>query len=179
MIGSARRGQIIRDVDALITNERAVPLMLRYADCVPVLCYDPVRRAVGVIHAGWRGTVKKIVTRTVQAMVREYGTRPADLVACIGPAVGPCCYNVGEIVLGPARAAFDGAAALTTVRQGKIHFDLWEANAVQLRALGVHRIEIARLCTAEKHFRPVFGPRRGPTHRPVRRAHCAAVGASK
>ncbi len=149
VVTSAQRGQIVRAVDALATNERGLPLMLRYADCVPILFFDPVHRAIAVAHAGWRGTVIKIVTNTVRAMEDAFASRPADLVACIGPSIGPCCYCVGTDVVDQARAAFDPADGLLHARDGKVYFDLWEANARQLREMGVERIEVARMCTAE------------------------------
>jgi hypothetical protein len=112
--------------------------------------FDPVHRAVGLVHAGWRGTVLKITSAAVRAMMRAFDTRPGDLIAGIGPSVGPCCYTVGEDVAVQVRASFQGNESLLSLRQGKIHFDLWDANAIQLRSLGVKRIEVAGLCTAHR-----------------------------
>ena len=150
VVGTAQRGTIIRDVDALLTNEPRIPLMLRYADCVPIFFFDPVRRAIGLAHAGWRGTVSKIATKAARAMFDAFSTQPRDLIACIAPSIGPCCYRIGEDVTAQVRAAFvDADELLISQPDGSMHFDLWQANARQLRALGVERIEIAEICTAD------------------------------
>ncbi len=151
IVSAEHCGTRIHDVDALVANAPNVPLLLRFADCVPILFFDPVRRAIGVAHAGWRGTVMKTASKTAQAMFDAFGTRPRDLIACIAPSIGPCCYRVGDEVIERARAAFENADELL-IRQadGSIHFDLWQANACQLRALGVEQIEMANICTAHR-----------------------------
>jgi len=150
VVGTAQSGAIICEVDALLTNTPGVPLMLRYADCVPIFFFDPVHRAMGVAHAGWRGTVGKIATQATRTMIDVFGTRPRDLIACLAPSIGPCCYRIGEDVVAQVRAAFDDADELLhTQADGSVHFDLWQANAQQLRALGVEQIEIAGICTAD------------------------------
>ena len=134
--------------DALITNRPEVSLFLRFADCLPVLMYDPKRRAVGVAHAGWRGSLKKIAKATVEAMAERYGTRPEDLVAGVGPGIGPCHYAVGPEVVAQTRAAFNGAAdSLLQVHDGGYHLDLWAANRAALQEAGVEQIEVAGICT--------------------------------
>ncbi|MDE3090948.1 MAG: peptidoglycan editing factor PgeF [Chloroflexota bacterium] len=151
VVGAAQCGTIVRDVDALLTNEPGVALMLRYADCVPILFFDPVHRAIGVAHAGWRGTVAKIAARAARAMFTSFGTRPRDLVACIAPSIGPCCYRIGTDVIAHVRAAFENAEELLVPQPGGgAYFDLWEANAQPLRELGVERIEVAQICTAHR-----------------------------
>lgn len=149
IVGASQRGTRIANVDALLTNEPGLPLMLRFADCVPILLYDPVHRAIGVAHAGWRGTVMKIATRAARAMFDTFSTRPRDLIACIAPSIGPCCYRIGDDVIARVRDAFDNADELLIAHNGDIHLDLWQANAAQLRALGVEQIEIAQICTAD------------------------------
>jgi YfiH family protein len=150
-IVSARHcGTCVTGVDALLTNEPSVPLLLRFADCVPILFFDPVQRAIAVTHAGWRGTVTQIAAKTVQAMRDAFGTRPRDLIACIAPSIGPCCYRVSDDVIARVRAAFDNADELLIPHDGGAHFDLWQANARQLRAVGVEQIEIAQICTAHR-----------------------------
>lgn len=143
------RGTRIQGVDGLITNERGVNLMLRFADCVPILLYDPAHQAIGIAHAGWRGTVAKVVTHTVRAMQDAFETRPQDLIACIGPSIGPCCYEIGGDVRARVETAFPETSALLLHQNGATHLDLWQANALQLRALGVQDIEIAAVCTAD------------------------------
>lgn len=148
VVDARHRGTRIKDVDALLTNTPDVALMLRFADCVPILLYDPAHRAIGVVHAGWRGTVLKVTTRAVQAMRDAFGTRPRDVLAGIAPSIGPCCYRVGEPVIAHARAAYANADELLIAHNGDLHFDLWQANATQLRELGVEQIETANICTA-------------------------------
>lgn len=149
IVGAADRGTCIADVDALLTNEPGVSLLLRFADCVPILLFDPSHRAIAAVHAGWRGTVGQIATHAVTAMGAQFYTRPRDLIACIGPSIGPCCYRVGADVIIQVRAAFSDSDELLVTRDGATHFDLWQANARQLQTLGVEQIEIAKLCTAE------------------------------
>jgi polyphenol oxidase len=143
------RGRVCSGYDALITDRPHVPLLLRYADCTPVLLYDRPHHAIAVIHSGWRGTVAGIVPATLAAMQHAYGSRPEDLVAAIGPSIGPCCYEVGPEVEDAVRAAFaDPEALLLRRASGRRHFDLWAANLRWLQDAGVHRIEVAELCTA-------------------------------
>lgn len=141
-------GQPFRETDALVTATPGVFLMLRYADCVPVLLVDPLRRAVGIAHAGWRGTLALVAQRTAATMLAEFGCRAHDLRAAIGPAIGPCCYEVGDEVAAKARAVFAGQAdALLLPRAGRTYLDLWQANRLQLEAVGVGQVEVAGICT--------------------------------
>ena len=150
MITARERGTRIANVDALITNQPGVNLLLRFADCVPILFYDPAHHAIGIAHAGWRGTVMKIATNTVNALRDAFGTRPRYLIVGIAPSICPCCYRVGDDVIARVRDAFANADELLIAQNGAIHFDLWQANASQLRALGVEQIEIAQICTAHR-----------------------------
>lgn len=135
--------------DALITDRPDVTLLLRFADCVPILLFDPKRPAVGLVHAGWRGTLARVSTAAVEAMGARYGSRPADLHAAIGPSIGPCHYAVGEEVVAQTRATFEHADDDLLARvNGSHHLDLWAANARALREAGVSNIEVAGLCTA-------------------------------
>ena len=140
------------DYDALVTAVPGVALVVRVADCVPVLLYDPVRRATGAVHAGWRGTVAGAVREAVRALTEAFGTRPADLLAGVGPAIGPCCYEIDTPVMDAVRRAFGEGAAdlLRPVDAGHARLDLWEANRRLLLAAGVpaERIQVAHLCTA-------------------------------
>jgi len=143
------RGQALPATDALITDSPGVALLLRFADCLPVLLYDPVHGALGLAHAGWRGTVAGITKKTVLAMTEAYGSNPADIIAGLGPGIGPCCYQVGAEVVELVKANFnDWQELLYPQDDGSLHFDLREANRRQLAALGVERIEVAQLCTA-------------------------------
>ncbi len=155
------RGGSLGQADALITATPFVPLVQRYADCTPILLYDPVRHACGIAHAGWRGTAARCAEATVRAMVEAFGSHPVDLIAGIGPAIGPCCYEVGADVIAAIRAGHrqtDGLL-LPTAHPDKAYLDLWQANAEQLREAGVRHIEIAGLCTACR--RDLFFSHRG------------------
>lgn len=148
IVGTADRGTQIQNVDALITHSPDLPLLLQYADCVPVFLYDPKRRAIGVVHAGWRGTVAKIAAKAVQAMCDAFGTEIKDVRACIGPSIGPCCYQVGNEVIAQIRAAYHRTDDLLLQHDGSIHLDLWQANTRQLHQCGVEQVEVAQLCTS-------------------------------
>lgn len=135
--------------DAILTDNPAVTLFLRFADCVPILLHDPVRHVVGLVHAGWRGTMLEAAAAAVRKMQAQYGSQPADVVAGIGPSIGPCHYEVGPDVIAQTRAVFNGrAGAVLVERAGRTHLDLWAANALSLRAAGVTQIEIGQVCTA-------------------------------
>ncbi len=137
--------------DVLLTDRPEVTLFMRFADCTPILLYDPPRRVVGLVHAGWQGTVKGAVRAAVQAMVQHFGSRPSDLLAGIGPAIGPDHYEVGPEVVQQVRQAFGEKSPNVlrlNVHSGRYHFDLWEANRLWLEASGVQQVELAELCTA-------------------------------
>ena len=137
LVGLGDRGRVIPATDALITDTPGVALLLRFADCLPVLLYDPVRRAIGLAHAGWKGTIKGIAAKTVSAMVEAYGSHPADIVAGLGPCIGPCCYQVGAEVIEAVKANCSRwQGLLRSQGDGSVHFDLWEANRRQFAELG-------------------------------------------
>jgi len=145
VVGREHRGQVCPETDALITACPDVPLMLRFADCVPVLLYDPCHCVVGLAHAGWRGTADGIVGATVQAMADAFGCRPSDIVAGVGPAIGPCCYEVGHDVAASFREA---PQVLHPAGDGHWYLDLWAANQEQLARAGVREVYMANICTA-------------------------------
>lgn len=148
-VGLAQRGQVLLNTDTLLTGEPGVPILLRYADCTPILLYDPPHAAYGVIHSGWRGTVAGAVPAAIAAMGEAFGSRPADLVAGIGPSIGPCCYEIGDEVVAAVRLGFpEGDRLLPHNGNGRRHFDLWSANRHWLRDAGVRQIEVAEICTA-------------------------------
>jgi len=138
-------------VDALITNEKKLPLLLFFADCTPILIFDPVHHAIGAAHGGWKGTVQKIAAKTIRAMAEEFGTNPADCLVGIGPAIGACCYEVGANVRDAFTAAFprQQGALLFPVSADKWKLDLWQANRCQLEEIGVlaDKIDMANSCT--------------------------------
>ncbi len=137
--------------DGLVTAEPGIFLTMRFGDCTPLLFFDPVRRAVGLAHAGWRGTMKQAAAATVRAMVQTLHCRPADIIAVIGPSIGPCCYEVGPDVMEAAQTSLDSTDGLFIRRNGRhdrAYFDMWEANRRQLIAAGVKTIIQSGLCTA-------------------------------
>jgi len=138
-----------QQADAILTDKPGLTLFMRFADCVPILLYDPVRKAVGMAHAGWMGTVRGTLRVTIETMRAHFGTRPADLQAAIGPSIGLDHYAVGPDVIAQVRQTFgEDASGLLLTLDGGIHFDLWAANRLLLEQAGVRQIEVAGLCTA-------------------------------
>lgn len=140
-------------VDGLVTDAVGLPLSLVFADCVPVLAYDPRHQALGVCHAGWRGTVNGAAAAMVWAMQAAYDTDPVDVLAAIGPSIGPQSYEVGQEVVELATAKLYEPMRLfhyPNGNEGRPHFDLWQANVDQLEGAGVPRgqIEVAGIDTA-------------------------------
>ena len=160
-----------RSGDASATNQTGLLLAVLTADCVPVLLVDPRQRAVAAIHAGWRGTLARITEKTVGGMQLEFSSRPQDLLAAIGPSIGPCCYEVGADFVPKFSAQFaDAAEYFDEARSGEepnplqwlnmappghqpppkpVHLDLRKANRSQLLAAGLHAQNIfeSNLCT--------------------------------
>ena len=140
------------DGDAVVSNEPGHVLAVMVADCVPILIVDPVRGAAAAVHAGWRGTCARVVIAAVEAMEREFGTDPSDLIAAIGPSVGPDDYEIGDSVVEAfEEAGHDEHDLDRWFRRSfaKPHLDLWRANGDQLLAAGVgaHHLYICRLST--------------------------------
>lgn len=137
--------------DAMVTNLTGICLMVMVADCVPVLLYDASKRVTAVIHAGWRGTVKQITVNTIHAMVERYACRPEDILAAIGPSIGPCCFEVGNEVKDEVIKNLGSADGILIAgkNSAKPVFDLWSANRKQLIDSGVkpENIETAACCT--------------------------------
>jgi YfiH family protein len=137
------------EADALTTDAPGVALMTVAADCAPILLVDPARQVIAVVHAGWRGMVAGVAQAAVARLVAWYGCRPADLLACIGPSIGPCCYAVGPEVARAAEARYGPAVLLPGPAPGNPRFDLWAAARAALLASGLapDRIELAGECT--------------------------------
>jgi YfiH family protein len=135
--------------DAILTDRVGVSLFMRFADCVPVVLFDPVRRVIGLVHAGWRGTVDRIAGVAVAGMSERYGSKPADVLACVGPSICVEHYQVGDDVRSAAWASFgEKTGSLFIAKDDRFHFDLWAANRLVLEEAGVQRIEVSEICTA-------------------------------
>lgn len=143
-------GTIVPQTDALITDKPGVALLLRFADCTPVLFYDPVHHAAGLAHAGWRGAAAGIVPTTVKCMQSTFGTKPHALWAGIGPAIGPEHYAVGPEVASAIEQTLPNTVSVTERRNGEIFLDLPGAVFAQLRAAGVGHVERSELYTSER-----------------------------
>jgi YfiH family protein len=156
------------DNDAMITNEKNLCLMIMGADCVPILLYDPIKAIIGAAHAGWRGAVQSIASTTVKAMQNEFGCKPSDLVAGIGPSIGPKNYEVDQVVYDAFFEAFDYCDELFTNGKlpGKYQLDLWKANKIQLLNAGLkeENIEVSGICTFESNEN-FFSARKGDSGR--------------
>ena len=148
LVGSGAKDftNTVADTDALITNLPDVPLMLFYADCVPVLLADLETGAIGLAHAGWRGTVANIGAKTLATMGEAFGTKPENVLAAIGPSIGACCYEVDDFVRDQASGYEEFFAPKGG---GKYQLDLWGMNAKQLQDGGVltENITVAGICT--------------------------------
>lgn len=145
------REQDMKSVDALITNDKNVTLVTHYADCTPIFLVDPVSKSIGLVHAGWRGTVKEIAKVTVEAMIENFNANPQDIIVGIGPAISKCCFEVDK----PVAEEFEKLSKLeidkfiTDDNNGKYHIDLLECNRQILVSAGVkeENIVLSDLCT--------------------------------
>ncbi len=141
--------EVVQGVDGLITNSKGVALFATYADCYPIVLWDPVKRAAGLAHAGWRGTVAGVARAAVKGMHDEYGSDPGSLRAGIGPGICGRCYEVG----GEVASQFD-ARFLTSGSGDRFLLDLAAANRAQLEEVGVSDVHVLGLCTKETDFLP-------------------------
>jgi YfiH family protein len=153
--GSTDQETAIADTDAMVTDTPGICLMVLVADCVPMLFFDPARRAIGVAHAGWRGTLKSVGSNTVTTMEEAFGSSAGDIMVGIGPSIGPCCYRVGPEVISQVESVFPGKNdyIVNETKEGKGYLDLWKANMEGLLQTGIKRknIEIAERCTCHEH----------------------------
>ncbi|ETP73974.1 putative protein, YfiH family [Lachnospiraceae bacterium JC7] len=144
------------DVDGLITNVQGLVLTVFAADCVPLLFVDPVHKAIGASHSGWRGTVNRIGKVTIEKMKENYGTDPKDLICAIGPSICRNCYEISEDVAEEFKKAFQGHESEILTDDGsneagehKFHLDLWKANRIVMEEAGVkaENISMTDICT--------------------------------
>ena len=150
--GSRSLTDALVETDALITATPGIALMVLVADCPAILVYEPRNRVVGVVHAGWKGTLNRVVVAAIERMSRECDVSPSTMVAAIGPAIGPCCYSISEERAAEFLSTFGSHdnEYIRHDRRGQAYLDLWELNRLQLVESGIppSAVYVSRLCTA-------------------------------
>ncbi|MGF0032748.1 peptidoglycan editing factor PgeF [Bariatricus sp. SGI.154] len=146
------RGSRFMETDGMVTNVPGICLVTFYADCVPLFLVDPIHKAIGLSHSGWRGTVNKMGKITVETMQRQYGTDPGQIIAAIGPSICQDCYEVSEDVIQEFKAKFAESLwpeLFYKKENGKYQLDLWKANQAVLMEAGIQKenIAVTNLCT--------------------------------
>jgi YfiH family protein len=149
----------IPETDAMVTDVSGICLVVLVADCVPLLFYDPVKHIAAVAHAGWRGTLQFIASKTIEIMTQKFGSAPGNILCSIGPSIGPCCYEVGEEVINAVQSMplnIEGYL-LRSSKPGKAVFDLWTSNHLQLTQAGVkpdniENMGVCTLCNSGEYF---------------------------
>lgn len=149
------RDRDYHDVDGLVTNEKGLVLSTFFADCVPLFFVDPIHKAIGMSHSGWRGTVGRMGEKTILKMKEEFNTAPEDLFCAIGPSICQDCYEVSKDVADAFAYEFRGheEEILEKKRNDKYQLDLWRANCIVLEEAGVpaDHIEVTNVCTCCNH----------------------------
>lgn len=137
--------------DGIMTNCADLPLVMRYADCVPLLFHDAQKGVIGMAHAGWRGTVQGMGANMVKAMQQAYGSNPRDIAVVVGPSISARNFQVGEEVVAAIEDRFGTSDGLMQrdPEDGTAYVDLWEANRRDLEQVGVEAIEVLGICTYE------------------------------
>lgn len=144
-----RHDRPLQQADGILSATAGVALLMRFADCVPVLLVDPVRHAIGIAHAGWLGTARQVARKAVRGMVERFGSRPGDILAGLGPSIGAHHYPVGpEVVEAVQKSLGPAASAHLQPWEDRMALDLWSANAWLLQDEGVRSIEVSGICTA-------------------------------
>ena len=142
------RNSVLVQGDAMISNTPGLLMLMRFADCVPIMFFDPVKNAAGIAHAGWKGTVKEVAISVVNELKKQFGTDPSDLITGIGPSIGPDHYEVGENVIEEVKSIFpNNWDQILITSPDSVKLDLWEANKISLKKAGVKHIETAEICT--------------------------------
>ena len=139
------------DTDALILTDKNLGIFLNFADCTPVILYDEKQNIGAIAHAGWRGTAENISSKTVQKMITDFNSKAENIVALIGPAIGFCCYNVGEEVYQKLSKTVSHFEGLYEIREGNIFVDLKNINKRQLEEIGVQKIDVCPYCTVHNN----------------------------
>lgn len=152
-VTQANQGEVVPYVDGLITNDPGCGLTMNFADCAPILVCDPKKQAIGLGHAGWRGTVADLPGAMIRAMQAAFDSRPEDLLTAVGPCISSEIYEVGDEVINAVREAFPEEADQLLIPQPngpRPHFDLPQANRINLERAGVHFVELSGLCTGSR-----------------------------
>ena len=135
--------------DAILTDSPNLTLVMRFADCVPIILYEPQKHIAGIVHAGWQGTVNDTVGAAVKKMVANYGVKENNILAAIGPSIGPDHYSVRDDVLEPIKKRFGNTwQEMIQFKEEVAFLNLWKANEINLHQSGVTKIEISAICTA-------------------------------
>lgn len=138
-----------KEGDALVTNLSGVPILMFTADCVPIIFIDKKNKAIGLAHAGWRGTYEKIAKKTIDTMNDKYNTNKEDLMCIIGPSIGPCCYEVSQELAQKFHEKFtNNKEKFYIIKDEKYYLDLWKINEYILKSSGVENIINLNLCTS-------------------------------
>ncbi len=147
--GVLEQKNAIKSTDALITRGKNICMVVLVADCVPVILFDQKQKVIAVIHAGWQGTVKRIVEKTIKKMVTEFNCNPTNIIAGVGPSIGPCHFEVQSDVFIQFQEVFGRENDALIYRDESLFVDLWELNKKQLLNIGVlpENVEIMKKCT--------------------------------
>ena len=139
------------DCDALILTEKNIGIFLNFADCTPIILYDKEQNIGAIAHAGWRGTAQKIAPLTAQKLVKDFNSKIENITAVIGPAIGFCCYNVGQDVYEKLSKTVSKFEGLFEIRNGEIFVDLKGINRQQLEEIGIRKIDVCPYCTVHNN----------------------------
>lgn len=139
------------DCDALILTEKNIGIFLNFADCTPIILYDKEQNIGAIAHAGWRGTAQKIAPLTAQKLVKDFNSKIENIIAVIGPAIGFCCYNVGQDVYEKLSKTVSKFEGLFEIRNGEIFVDLKGINRQQLEEIGIQKIDVCPYCTVHNN----------------------------
>ncbi len=139
------------DCDALILTNKTQGIFLNFADCTPIILYDKVQNIGAIAHAGWRGTAQKIAPLTAQKLVKNFNSKIENIIALIGPAIGFCCYNVGQDVYEKLSETVSNFEGLFEIRNGEIFVDLKGINKRQLEEIGIEKIDVCPYCTVHNN----------------------------
>jgi YfiH family protein len=139
------------DCHALILTNKNQAIFLNFADCTPIIFYDKAQNIGAIAHAGWRGSAQKIAPLTVQKLCKNFNSKIENIIAIIGPAIGFCCYKVGEEVYEKLSKTVSNFEGLFEIRNGEIFVDLKEINKRQLEEIGIEKIDVCPYCTVHNN----------------------------